>query len=179
MKRTLGTTGLVVCLMVIATLRASAQTATLKGEALKDWNAMKDTIVKLAQEMPEDKYTYKSTPAQRDFGQQALHIAQVNVGFLPLVGGKAAAPMIDTKATKKADIVKALSDSFDYGTALINEQTDQSMLETVNARFMGPSTRARVFSFLIGHTWDIYGQMVVYLRLNGGVPPASQPRNRP
>ena len=38
----------------------------------------------------------------------------------------------------------------------------------------GPSTRARVFSSLIGRTWDIYGQMAVYLQLNGGVPPASQ-----
>ncbi len=41
-------------------------------------------------------------------------------------------------------------------------------------QFLGPSTRARVLSFLIGHSWDIYGQMVVYLRLNGAVPPASQ-----
>jgi hypothetical protein len=40
--------------------------------------------------------------------------------------------------------------------------------------FLGPSSRARVFYGLIGHTQDIYGQMVVYLRLNGVVPPASQ-----
>jgi uncharacterized damage-inducible protein DinB len=39
---------------------------------------------------------------------------------------------------------------------------------------MGPSTRARIYAFLIGHTQDTYGQMVVYLRLNGLVPPASQ-----
>ena len=36
------------------------------------------------------------------------------------------------------------------------------------------SSRARVYTFLIGHTWDIYGQLAVYLRLSGGVPPASQ-----
>jgi len=40
--------------------------------------------------------------------------------------------------------------------------------------WMGPSTRARIFAFMIGHTQDTYGQMVVYLRLNGLVPPASQ-----
>ena len=40
--------------------------------------------------------------------------------------------------------------------------------------FMGPSTRARMFGFLIGHTWDIYGQLVVYARLNDVTPPASQ-----
>ena len=41
-------------------------------------------------------------------------------------------------------------------------------------KFMGPSSRARIIAFLAGHTWDIYGQMAVYLRLNGQVPPASQ-----
>ena len=76
-------------------------------------------------------------------------------------------------STKDAAI-KALADSFDYGTAILKEQTDQTMLQTVNAPFIGPSTRARAFTFLIGHTWDIYGQLAVYLRLNGHVPPASQ-----
>ena len=39
---------------------------------------------------------------------------------------------------------------------------------------MGGSNRVRVVYFDMGHTWDIYGQMVVYLRLNGITPPASQ-----
>jgi len=38
---------------------------------------------------------------------------------------------------------------------------------------LGPSSKARVIYFLLGHTWDIYGQMAVYLRLNGIVPPRS------
>ena len=40
-------------------------------------------------------------------------------------------------------------------------------------RFMGPSTKVRVAYYVMGHTWDIYGQMVVYVRLNGITPPAS------
>jgi hypothetical protein len=88
--------------------------------------------------------------------------------------GKATPPAIDRRATAKAAVMKAMADSFDYGTELIKEQTDQSLLETVQTNaFLGPSTRARVI-FLLGHSWDIHGQMVVYLRLNGGVPPASQ-----
>jgi len=174
MKQALHVCGLVAVMLVMVALKPAAQSATVKGDVLKDWTGLKDTMVKIANAMPEDKYTYKSTPAQRDFAGQVLHIAQVNAMLLRLVGGKAAAPTIDRNATKKADVVKAMADSFDYGTALINEQTDQSMLETVQAQFLGPSTRARVFYFLVGHTWDIYGQMVVYLRLNGGVPPASQ-----
>jgi hypothetical protein len=48
------------------------------------------------------------------------------------------------------------------------------MLQMVDVPFLGPSSRARVYTFLIGHTWDLYGQLAVYLRLQGHVPPASQ-----
>jgi hypothetical protein len=174
MKRAVRMLGITLALLVVTTLKPAAQSASIKGDVLKDWTELKATMVKIANEMPEDKFGYKSTAAQRDYGQQILHIAQVNMVFLATVGGKTAAPTIDLKATKKADIVKAMTDSFDYGQALINEQTDQSMIGTVQARFMGAATRARVFYFLVGHTWDIYGQMAVYLRLNGKVPPASQ-----
>jgi hypothetical protein len=39
---------------------------------------------------------------------------------------------------------------------------------------VGPPVTARVLSLVIGHTWDIYGQMDVRLRLNGITPPANQ-----
>ena len=153
----------------------AADAATLKEELLKDWLEMKDTIHKLADAMPEDKYTYKSTPPQRDFGQQVQHIAGANVNNLRFLGGKAAAPTVNRSATSKAEAIKAMDASFDYGAALINEFTDQTLMDTVQTnQFLGPSSRARVIWFLLGHTWDIYGQMVVYLRLNDGVPPASQ-----
>ena len=174
MKQTFRMLGLACAVLALTAPNLAAQTGTIKADILKDWTDMKATAVKIAQEMPEDKYTYKATPAERDFAAQVLHIAQVNVGILGAIGGKATAPMIAQGLTKKADVIKAMSDSFDYGTALINEQTDETMLTSVNARFLGQSTRARIFNFLIGHTWDIYGQMAVYLRLNGGVPPASQ-----
>ena len=69
-----------------------------------------------------------------------------------------------------------MNDTFEYGAAMLTQQTDQSLLQPVAnpPGFLGPSTRARMFTFLIGHTWDIYGQMAVYLRLSGLVPPASQ-----
>ena len=68
------------------------------------------------------------------------------------------------KATAKADIVKAMADSFDYGTKVINEFNNTTIQDTVQAPFMGPSTRARVCSSSTPHTQDIYGQMAVYLR---------------
>ena len=152
-----------------------AQTASLKSDFLKEWANQKSALVKIAEAMPAEKFTFKATPAQRDFGGHVMHIAQINMMVLKTLGGTAAAPAINEKATSKADTIKAMSDTFDYGTALLNEQTDQSMAASVaGPPWMGPSTRARIIAFLIGHTQDTYGQMVVYLRLNGLVPPASQ-----
>jgi len=154
---------------------AAAQSASLQADFVKDWSALKDTMMKIADAMPENKYSFKATPPQRTYGEHVMHIAMVNMMVLKSLGAKAAAPALSDKAMSKADVMKAMADSFDYGTAILKEQSDQTMAGTVQGPpWMGPSTRARIFSFLVGHTYDTYGQMVVYLRLNGGVPPASQ-----
>jgi uncharacterized damage-inducible protein DinB len=165
----------VVVVLSLAFLAPAARAASLKDELLRDWLEMKETMRRLANEMPEEKYGYKSTAPQRDFAQQVLHVANANVINLRFLRGKAVAPAIDRNLKAKAGVIKAMDDSFDYGTALIRELTDQTLMETVETNaFLGPSSRARVLWFLLGHSWDIYGQMVVYLRINGGVPPASQ-----
>jgi hypothetical protein len=62
--------------------------------------------------------------------------------------------------------------------ALMKEFTDQQLVERVMPpAFLGTSaSRARIFYYSLQHTQDIYGQLVVYLRLSGITPPAS---NRP
>jgi uncharacterized damage-inducible protein DinB len=176
MRNTLQILGFVWAVLFLAT-PAAAQSVSLQRDALNDWTSQKDTMMKIAEAMPADKYGYKSTAPQRNFGEQILHVAEANVIQMGRLGFKAAAPAINMKATSKPEILEALSDSFDYGTAALKEQNDQTMLLMADASrfsFGGPSTRARVVFFVIGHTWDIYGQMAVYLRLNGIVPPASQ-----
>ena len=157
---------------------AAGGSPSLQGDILKDWSNLKETMAKLASALPPDKYSFKPTPAQQSFAERVVHIATINNRLLGAVGGKATAPTVDAKAAamNKDAAIKAMNDSFDYGIALLKEQTDQTLLQAaVNPPgFLGPSTKARVFSFLIGHTWDIYGQLVVYARLNEVTPPASQ-----
>jgi uncharacterized damage-inducible protein DinB len=135
-------------------------------------------MMKISAAMPEEKFGYRATPAERTWAEQILHVAEANVNQIGRLGPKATAPVINMKATSRGEVLEALADSFDYGTAALNEQTDASMVEPATNtrvdRFMGPSVKARVVYYVIGHTWDIYGQMVVYLRLNGITPPASQ-----
>ena len=163
---------------VISVAILHAQPASMRDGALQDWTRQKDTMMKIADAMPEEKFGFRATPAERTWGEQILHVAEANVVQMGRFGSNAMPPVINMKATLKSEILQALADSFDFGTAALNEQTDQSMLLTAQNtrfdRFMGPSTKARVVYYVIGHTWDIYGQMAVYLRLNGITPPASQ-----
>ena len=163
-------------ILVTAVQPVAAQSVSLKGEILADWTSLKDTMHKIADEMPADKWTAKPTPPQQTFGERVMHVATANVGFLGGLGGKAPKPTLDPKVTTKAAALKAMDDSFDYGIALLKEETDQSIVQPVASppRFLGPSSHARIYSFLVGHAWDIYGQLAVYLRVNGHVPPASQ-----
>src|SRR5262245_38859312 len=174
MQKLLG--GFVVMSALVGALavRPAAQApGSIKADLAKDWSGMKTRIANTGAAMPEYKFTFKPTPAQRNFGEQMLHIAGANVMIVKFVGAKAAPPAINDKATAKADILKALNDSFDYGIAALQEQTDETLAQTVQASFLGTTTRARVFWSLLGHAWDEYGVVTTYLRLNGIVPPAS------
>jgi uncharacterized damage-inducible protein DinB len=164
--------------LVAAVAPAAAQTVTLAGDMLKDWQQQKGMIIGIAEAMPEDKWSYKSTPAQRSYGEQVMHIVQVNQMLLGTLGAKTAAPAINMKATSRADTLAALRQSYDYGEAVIKEFNDAAWVQPVmGPRFIGQATRVRIASFAMTHTMDIYGQMVVYLRLNGIVPPASRREN--
>ena len=172
--------GVFVCL---AALKPSAQTTTLSADVMKDWKAQKETMMRIAEAMPEDKFGYRSTPPQRSWGEQILHVAGGNIFLMKFLNGKAPAPAVNTsdmvvfglKASNKAEYLKALGDSFDYGEAVLKEFSDAGLTETVKGPpWMGPSTRVRMVYDTIAHCQDIYGQMAVYLRLNGIVPPASR-----
>jgi uncharacterized damage-inducible protein DinB len=165
-------------------LKAAGQTPTIPGELLKDWQAQKETMLKIADAMPADKFSYKSTPAQRTYAEQILHVAGANVELLSMLKAKTAPPFevsprdmatFGLKMTDKAAVLKALSDSYDYGEAVMTELGPAAMAEVVQGPpWIGQATRAKMVWYTMGHTQDIYGQMAVYLRLNGIVPPASR-----
>jgi uncharacterized damage-inducible protein DinB len=185
MRRVTGILGLVLVLAAAAPTSATAQRrgggppvpvcTTFACDAQADWDRTAALLIGMAEAMPEDKYSFKSTPAQRSFGEHVLHIVQVDGFLLGALGAKTPRPDINVKATTKGDIVAALRQSFDWGRAVIKEFNDAQLVERVKSPpFLGPtSSRAKIFYYSLQHTQDTYGQMVVYLRLNGIVPPAS------
>lgn len=149
---------------------------TFACDVQASWDRNREQILAVADAMPDDKFDFKPTPAQQTFGERLLHIAQVDTMLLGSLGGKTPAPTINAQAKTKGDVVAALRQSFDYGAALLKEFNDQQLIERVKSMpFLGATTtRANVIMFDVGHTQDIYGQLVVYLRLNGVTPPASR-----
>jgi hypothetical protein len=179
--RILTRTGLVVVLVLLGLGHAVAQTATLSGDLVTDWQQQKRTMMAIAEAMPESAFSFKPTEAQRTYAEQILHIAGANVYLMQHLGGTAAAPDVDTTdfkvfglpATSKAVVLEALGAGYDYGIAVLQELSDDQLLETI----AGPSanvTRAKMAYSTLSHAMDIYGQMVVYLRLNDVTPPASR-----
>jgi uncharacterized damage-inducible protein DinB len=140
-----------------------------------DFQSQEDLMLKAADAMPAEHFDFKPTPPQQSFGERLMHVVQVNAGLYRALGPKTPPPMINMMAKSKADVMVALKQSFDYGLTVVKEFNDQQMVERVMApRFLGPTaSRVRLIAFSMVHTEDIYGQMVVYLRLNGVTPPAS------
>jgi uncharacterized damage-inducible protein DinB len=139
-------------------------------------------FVSAAEAMPEDKFDF-APPATagdfkgvRSFGGQVKHVAQANYYFFgdPKVSQDEAKAKNEAleKLTSKADIIKALKDSFVQAHAYVDSITPE------NAFVMtATGTRGGMAAFGMAHLMDHYGQMVVYLRMNGIVPPASRGGN--
>ncbi len=178
-RRSLLTAVLVLC----GIAHPIAQSATISGDLLTDWRQQKRTMMGIAEAMPEATFDFKPTPAQRTYAEQILHIAGANVFLMQHMGGAAPAPDVDTTdftvfgltATSKADVLEALSDGYDYAIAVVEEFSDEELLDTIaGPPYLGNVTRVKMAYFALSHAMDIYGQMAVYLRLNDVTPPASR-----
>ncbi len=142
-------------------------------------------VVSLAEAMPADKYSFVPSGPEfaksRTFGQQASHIAAVIYSTsASVLGEKAPTEMGESEngpasLKTKTEIVKYLKDSFAYAHKAMGTLTDANLNEMVASAF-GKDKVPRVSMAMVPvwHSFDHYGQMVIYARLNGIVPPASR-----
>jgi len=141
-------------------------------------------FVPAAEAMPEDKFGFAPTNGEfkgvRTFAQQVKHVAAVNYELgaaileekTPVDIGDEAGP---ASITTKVEILKYLKDSFAYAHRAVQTINDKNLVETVKSPFgEGKVTRLGLATTVAWHAFDHYGQMVVYLRMNGIVPPASR-----
>jgi len=146
---------------------------------LDSWNDIGRKLTALAEDFPEDKYDFKPTPAQRSFAEQLLHAAASNYYFTNSAMGKKLPAAEDPKRDQyksKADVVAFVKKSFADGAAAIQSKGEKGLTETV----VYGDQKARILDIAYGiieHSGEHYGQLVVYYRLAGLVPPESRPKN--
>jgi uncharacterized damage-inducible protein DinB len=135
----------------------------------------KAVLLRTAEKVPEEYYSFKPTDAVRSFGQILGHVADAQYSFCSIARGeKNPLPNIEKTKTSKADLIAALKDSFAYCDKAYEGMTDSSGAEMV--KLMGfdiPKLGA-----LIGnnqHISEHYGNLVTYMRLKNIVPPTSEP----
>lgn len=159
---------------------AAPKPAVGPSQALLDvWNDVGRKIIAMAEDFPEDKYDFKPKPEQRSFAEQLLHAAGSNYYFTnPVMGRKP--PADDPKRAEyktKADIVAFVKKSFDDGAAAIKFKGDKGMSDLVVDPFANQQVRVSDMGWgLLEHSGEHYGQLVVYYRVAGLVPPESRPK---
>ena len=169
---------------------ADAQDAMKKDAAVKpadpelkvvldSWNEIGRKLTAMAEDFPEDKYDFKPTPEQRSFAEQLLHAAGSCYYFTNPVTGQKPPAGEDPKRDQyksKADIVAFVKKSFADGATAIQSKGEKGLMTEV---VYYPQQKARVIDIAYGiieHSGEHYGQLVVYYRLAGLVPPESRPK---
>ena len=145
---------------------------------LASWNEIGRKLVAMAEDFPENKYDFKPTPAQRSFAEQLLHVAGSNDFFTDVAQGKKPTDDESREHFKtKAEVVAYVKKSFTDGAAMIQRKGDSGMLAMVVSAESGRTVPLQDVAYgVIEHSGEHYGQLVVYYRVAGLVPPESRPK---
>jgi hypothetical protein len=163
---------LIPCLLLFACagFAQNPLTDSVKGR----YKSIRQNMIATAEVMPDDSYNFKLTPEQRPFGAWIGHVAMGNYFFCSSIKGEKA-PDVSAlhDKTAKADLVKAIKDSFDYCDSALEGMTDQKALTAVSVAGKQVYPVQGMIS-LIASGNEHYGNLVGYLRSKGITPPSSQ-----
>ncbi len=147
---------------------------------LQQWNDIGRKLIAIAEDLPEDKYDYKPNPASRTFVEQLLHVSASMYYFTDVAQGQKVRYGDDPKRDElktKAQVVAFVKKCVEDGANLIKAKGDAGMAGTVVDPFSNQETRLTDWAHgIIEHSGEHYGQLVVYYRINGMVPPESRPK---
>ena len=146
------------------------------------YNNLKRNLTQAADKLSEADYSFKpgTMPEVRNYGALFAHVAQAQSGQCSAVKG---APNpnqgknLEEELKTKADITKALADSFALCDEAFSSTTDENALQTVR-QGNNEVTRAAALYGVLVHGNEMYGTSAVYLRLKGVVPPSTEGRGR-
>ena len=139
----------------------------------------KGILLRSAEKMPEENYSFKPVDTVRTYGQIIGHLADAQYLFCSTASGEKNPELkIENTKTSKADLVAALKDGFAYCDKVYDAMTDAAATQRV--KFFGNDVpKFAVLSINIGHNMEHYGNLVTYMRIKGIVPPTSEQGQMP
>jgi hypothetical protein len=152
----------------------NAQSNPISADAKQSYISIKNILLKSADKMPEENYSFRTTPQVRTYGEMIAHIADTQIFLCAMVKGEKKAGTAAGK-TSRADLSAALKASFDYCDPVYDAMTDAAGAQTVKM-FGRDTSKIGVLNANVAHDNEMYGQMVAYMRIKGIVPPSSEPR---
>ncbi len=158
---------LVLAAACVAQEKRPGATASPKDKLAWEWNDTARKLNAIAANFPENKYDFKATPEVRTFAQQLLHLAFWNQWVAQRAQGKKP----DEKPNElprsqyktKAQVTAVLKESFEEAVAALRAQSDDQVMQSLV-----------MWTEFLEHTGEHYGQLVMYYRLSGLVPPESR-----
>jgi uncharacterized damage-inducible protein DinB len=177
---------LVAISLLLVALPAVAQQQPSPAKTIPDsinymWKIVESDFTSLAEAMPEEKWSFKPTQGAftdvRTFGEQVKHVACANEAWAKKLRGEKPPDHCDTggpnPAKTKTEILAYLHQTF----VMMDGEIAKTRLDNLTAPVQGfyaGDNRLEVLNSALWHISDHYGQLVVYVRMNGIVPPASR-----
>ena len=175
--RVLAAMAVAVCLPVVS----SAQGANpLTANAKIQFGALSGFVVRSAEKVPEDLYSFRATPEVRSMAELFGHIADAMFSMCSTAAGtKPPRTGIEKAVTAKPALIAALKEAVGYCNSVYDGMTDQKGSSETVPFYFGPTPRLSVLYFVVTHTYEHYGNLVTYMRLKNMVPPSSEPPKPP
>ncbi len=172
--------GLLLILLAIgiAGAQEAAAQADYSGLLRTHWERIRRMNTAIVKAMPEDKWDFRPVKEVRSFREMASHLITDGIshtgwamGISRAESGKIAEKYEHLKT--RDEILKGLGEMFDYGDMILSQITDETAKDMVVGMRSMPMTKFEAALVAFEDQMDHYGNMVVYLRINGVVPPST------
>jgi uncharacterized damage-inducible protein DinB len=145
-----------------------------RSEVMAEVMVQEDKLTRLAEAIPQDKYTWRPSPDTRSFAEVFLHISAANYNLYKLVGTPPPTGIdiknLEKSTTDKAKVVATLKDSFAHAKQAIKAMPDADLEKSMDW-FGGKNTQRGILLFIVRHAAEHLGQSIAYARFAGITPP--------
>lgn len=152
----------------------AAQGNPFSDDARQSYALVKNSLLKAADRMPAEDYSFRTTPKVRTFAEMIAHVADAQMLMCQVVTGEktTAQARFEKPKTDKPALVASLKASFDYCDPVYASMTDKAGAAPVTW-FRWKMSKLGLLNWNISHDNEMYGIIGAFLRIKGLVPPSS------